>query len=290
MEVSLLGIPLWQFLAVACVSFAASIVGGLAGYGTGLLLPLVLVPTVGPEPVVPIIGITALFTNGGRVAAFWRHIDAARALRVFVVALPCTVASATFYTWLSGRGVSLLLGLTLLLLVPLRRLLARLRFVLGKGGLLPAAAVYGTLAGGTTGSGVVLISILMASGLQGSAVIATDDRHRRRQDADLRRRRGARPASLGLRRADRARDLSGRLRRAPSFAGRPTRPERPSGVGGAGVEHGGRQTRHCRGASHMPGRLSSTLRPHPYPSPQGGGESASASPEPRPIQSERIPR
>ncbi len=174
MEVTLLGIPLWQFLAVACVSFAASIVGGLAGYGTGLLLPLALVPTVGPEPVVPIIGVTALFTNGGRVAAFWRHIDAARALRVFAVALPCTVASATFYTWLSGRGVSLLLGLTLLLLVPLPRLLARLRFVLGKGGLVPAAAVYGTLAGGTTGSGVVLISILMASGLQGSAVIATD--------------------------------------------------------------------------------------------------------------------
>ena len=174
MEVTLLGIPLWHYFAVACVSFAASIIGGLAGYGTGLLLPLALVPTVGPEPVVPIIGITALFTNGGRVAAFWRHIDAARALRVFVVALPCTVASATFYTWLSGRGVSLLLGLTLLLLVPLRRLLARFRFVLGKGGLVPAAAVYGTLAGGTTGSGVVLISILMASGLQGSAVIATD--------------------------------------------------------------------------------------------------------------------
>src|SRR5215208_1061158 len=86
MEATLLGIPLWQFLAVACVSFAASIVGGLAGYGTGLLLPLALVPTVGPEPVVPIIGITALFTNGARVAAFWRHIDAGRAWRVFVVA------------------------------------------------------------------------------------------------------------------------------------------------------------------------------------------------------------
>jgi uncharacterized protein len=81
METTLLGIPLWHYLAVACVSFAASIVGGLAGYGTGLLLPLALVPTVGPEPVVPIIGITALFTNGGRVAAFWRHIDRERALR-----------------------------------------------------------------------------------------------------------------------------------------------------------------------------------------------------------------
>jgi uncharacterized protein len=46
--------------------------------------------------------------------------------------------------------------------------------VLGPSGLVPAAALYGALAGGTTGSGVVLISILMASGLQGSAVVATD--------------------------------------------------------------------------------------------------------------------
>ena len=131
-------------------------------------------PTVGPEPVVPIIGITALFTNGGRIAAFWRHIDGKRALRVFVVALPCMVVGATFYTLLSGRGVSLLLGLTLLARVPLRRFLKRSRLVLGAGALVPASALYGALAGGTTGSGVVLISILMASGLQGSAVVATD--------------------------------------------------------------------------------------------------------------------
>jgi uncharacterized protein len=174
MDATLLGIPAWHYLAVACVSFAASVVGGLAGYGTGLLLPLALVPTIGPEPVVPVIGITALFTNGGRVAAFWRHIDPRRALRIFLVAVPCTMFGAAFYTFLSGRGVSILLGLTLLAMVPLRRILARSRLVLGDGGLIPAAAAYGALAGGTTGSGVVLISILMASGLHGSAVIATD--------------------------------------------------------------------------------------------------------------------
>src|SRR5262249_17001498 len=33
---------------------------------------------------------------------------------------------------------------------------------------------YGLLVGGTTGSGVILLSLLMATGLQGSAVIATD--------------------------------------------------------------------------------------------------------------------
>ena len=44
----------------------ASIIGGVAGYGTGALMPLVLVPIVGAEPVVPIIAISALFTNTSR--------------------------------------------------------------------------------------------------------------------------------------------------------------------------------------------------------------------------------
>src|SRR5215204_7785336 len=173
MEATLLGIPVWHYVAVACVSFAASIVGGLAGYGTGFCCRWRSCRRSGRS-------------RSCRSSASRRCSPMARASRpsgatstpggrgASSSSLPCTVVSATFYTWLSGRGVSLLLGLMLLLLVPLRRLLARLRFVLGKGGLVPAAAVYGTLAGGTTGSGVVLISILMASGLQGSAVVATD--------------------------------------------------------------------------------------------------------------------
>src|SRR5829696_7813378 len=171
MEATLLGIPVWHYVAVACVSFAASIVGGLAGDRASAAAGARADGRAGA-------GRADHRHHGavhqwrarrGPLAPHRRRAGVARLRRRC-----CTVVSATFYTWLSGRGVSLLLGLMLLLLVPLRRLLARLRFVLGKGGLVPAAAVYGTLAGGTTGSGVVLISILMASGLQGSAVIATD--------------------------------------------------------------------------------------------------------------------
>ena len=55
-------ISLLQILLVACVALIGSIVGGVAGYGTGALMPLVLVPIVGPEPVVPIIAISGLLT------------------------------------------------------------------------------------------------------------------------------------------------------------------------------------------------------------------------------------
>jgi hypothetical protein len=63
-------ISLWQILLVAGVALFASIVGGVSGYGTGALMPLVLVPLVGPEPVVPIIAISSMVSNTSRLTAF----------------------------------------------------------------------------------------------------------------------------------------------------------------------------------------------------------------------------
>ena len=61
-------ISFWQLIPVAAVALVASVVGGVSGYGTGALMPLVLVPLVGAEPVVPIIAVSAMFTNSSRVS------------------------------------------------------------------------------------------------------------------------------------------------------------------------------------------------------------------------------
>ncbi len=79
-------ISLLQLVLVACVALFASIVGGLAGYGTGALMPLVLVPLIGAEPVVPIIAISSIFTNLSRFAAYIRYVDRRRALIVIAAA------------------------------------------------------------------------------------------------------------------------------------------------------------------------------------------------------------
>jgi len=42
------------------------------------------------------------------------------------------------------------------------------------GGLAVGAAGYGVVVGGTAGSGVILLTLLMAAGVEGAAVIATD--------------------------------------------------------------------------------------------------------------------
>ncbi len=60
-------------LLIAAMAIVASMIGGVAGYGTGALMPLVLVPIVGAEPVVPIIAISALFTNSSRVVRVLRR-------------------------------------------------------------------------------------------------------------------------------------------------------------------------------------------------------------------------
>lgn len=167
-------VTLAQYAGVAVTALVASIVGGVAGYGTGLLMPLVLVPLIGAQAVVPVIGLSALFTNASRLAAFRSSFDPARALLVGLPALPLCIVSAYGYTLLSGPGAALAIGLVLLALVPLRRILKARFGALSQRGLAVAGAGYGAIVGGTSGAGVVLLSILMAGGLEGAAVIATD--------------------------------------------------------------------------------------------------------------------
>src|SRR5207302_2558116 len=83
-----------ELLLIAGMGVLTSLIGGVAGYGTGALMPLVLVPIVGAEPVVPIIAISALFTNSSRSAVFWNVIDWRRAAIIIACALPTTMLGA----------------------------------------------------------------------------------------------------------------------------------------------------------------------------------------------------
>ncbi|HLA21520.1 MAG TPA: sulfite exporter TauE/SafE family protein [Pseudolabrys sp.] len=167
-------ISLWQLTLVAGVALVASIVGGVSGYGTGALMPLVLVPLVGAEPVVPIIAISALFTNTSRLTAFVRYADWRRAAIVLAASVPTCVLGAWGYTHLSGAGAALVIGAMLVFSVPLRRLLKYHGVKFGDGGLAAGSFGYGAVVGGTAGSGVILLSLLMAAGVEGAGVIATD--------------------------------------------------------------------------------------------------------------------
>lgn len=167
-------VSLAQLLLVAGVALLASIIGGVSGYGTGALMPLVLVPLVGAEPVVPIIAISAMFTNSSRVFAFLKYADWRRAAIVLAASVPTCILGAWGYTKLSSAGAALVIGTMLIASVPLRRLLRQRGFKVGDGGLALGSFGYGVVVGGTAGSGVILLSLLMAAGVEGAGVIATD--------------------------------------------------------------------------------------------------------------------
>jgi uncharacterized membrane protein YfcA len=163
-----------QLLLIAGMGVLTSLIGGVAGYGTGALMPLVLVPVVGAEPIVPITAISALMTNTSRAAAFRKAIDWRRAAIVTAAALPTCVLGAWGYTRLTSAGVLILIGTMLTLSVPLRRTLRARGFHFDDRRLVIASVLWGVLVGGTSGAGVILLAMLLGAGLEGAAVIATD--------------------------------------------------------------------------------------------------------------------
>lgn len=163
-----------QLAAVAAVAFVLSVVGGLTGYGVGLILPAVIAPIVGVAAVVPVMAVAMFLTNGSRVIAFRRHLDHRAVVAVMLTALPAALIGAQIYTLLPERAIALLIGGFLIASVPLGRWVKRRRFTLGPRGLSAVGAGYGLLAGGMTGTGLILIAALLAAGIEGAAVVATD--------------------------------------------------------------------------------------------------------------------
>jgi uncharacterized membrane protein YfcA len=170
----LLTADLPQVALVCLVALGVSVLAGLSGFGTGLVLPLFLVPVVGVANVIPVMAVAMLFNNGSRVAAFWSQIQWVHVRRLLLLGLPACVAGAYSYTLLSAAWIAMLLGTFLLLSVAVRRLLSHAQFRYSTGTEIGAGAFFGFIDGGMTGTGAILISILMSGGVLGAALVATD--------------------------------------------------------------------------------------------------------------------
>lgn len=161
-------------LGVGLMAYATAIVGGLAGYGTNLLMPLALVPVVGAAAAIPILAVSGLFNNASRLVVFRDRVEWRPVLPMTLAAIPACFVGASLFTLLSGPEVALLVGTTLVLTVPLRRWLRGRRLEIGPLGVVALGALFGLITGGTPGGGVVLTAALAAIGLPPAAVVATD--------------------------------------------------------------------------------------------------------------------
>ncbi len=167
-------VGLWDFALVGGIAFVMSIIGGLSGFGIGLVLPAFIAPVVGVVATIPVMAVAMTFANGSRVWVYRGSLSPPLAGLLLAMALPTAFIGAVIYTRLPPHIIAGLLGVFLVVSVPLRRLLERRRFTLGRPGLAAVAAGFGLFTGGMSGTGLFLASGLMAAGIHGAALIVTD--------------------------------------------------------------------------------------------------------------------
>ena len=160
--------------AVAVLAMGAAIVGGMGGFGTGVILSAALVPVIGVKALVPVLAVAGIVINGGRFWFYRASLDR-RALGIVLAAsLPFLVLGTWIYSVLDARALGTVLGLAVIASIPLRRILKKRQITLGAAGLAAGAGIFGLASGIATGTGVILVSLLLGAGLAGPAVLATD--------------------------------------------------------------------------------------------------------------------
>ncbi len=64
------------------VCFATGMLGGLSGFGTGMLVTLFITPVIGAEALIPAISVLMLINNGSRAWFFRSAMDVRLILKV----------------------------------------------------------------------------------------------------------------------------------------------------------------------------------------------------------------
>ncbi|MCX7156239.1 MAG: TSUP family transporter [Rhodocyclales bacterium] len=161
-------------MLVVAVSFGSAIIGGMGGFGTGIILTATLTPILGIKAVVPVLALAGIIINIGRFWFYRRDFDARAVRLVLPPALVCLLGGTLLYRHLDAARLAIVIGLVVLAALPARRYLKAHNLHLGARGLAVGGGIFGFLNGIASGMGVVLISLLLGSGLSGTAVLATD--------------------------------------------------------------------------------------------------------------------
>lgn len=169
-----MSLPPELLMLVIAVAFGSAVIGGMGGFGTGIILTATLTPILGIKAVVPLLALAGIIINLGRFW-FYRHaVDLGAVRRILPPALLCLLAGTLLYRRLDPAPLAIVIGCVILAALPARRWLQAHNLHLGARGLALGGGVFGFLNGIASGMGVVLISLLLGAGLSGTAVLATD--------------------------------------------------------------------------------------------------------------------
>jgi uncharacterized protein len=159
---------------VAAAAMGAAIVSGVGGFGTGVILAALLAPLIGIKAVIPVLAVAGVIINAGRFWFYRASLERKTLVLVLAVSLPFLVLGTWIYSILDVRVLGTLLGAVVIGSVPLRRVLHKNKVTLGAKGLAIGSGVFGLATGIATGTGVIMVTLLLGTGMTTTAVLATD--------------------------------------------------------------------------------------------------------------------
>ena len=159
---------------VAVLGIVGAVVGGIGGFGTGIILTAGLAPLIGIKNVIPVMTVAGAIINCGRFWFYRASLDRGKLGLVLACSLPFLVVGVWIYSELDARAIGTVLGVVVIGSIPLRRYLKRRSIALGNAGLAVGSGVFGLATGVASGVGVIMVSLLLGVGMTGPAVLATD--------------------------------------------------------------------------------------------------------------------
>jgi uncharacterized membrane protein YfcA len=118
--------------------------------------------------------VAGVVINAGRFWFYRASLDRRTLALVVGVSLPFLVLGTWIYAMLDVRVLGTVLGLVVVGSVPLRRVLRKNKITLNAKSLAIGSGVFGLATGVATGTGVIMVTLLLGTGMAGTAVLATD--------------------------------------------------------------------------------------------------------------------
>jgi uncharacterized membrane protein YfcA len=159
---------------VAGLGIVGAVIGGIGGFGTGIILTAGLAPIIGIKNVIPVMTVAGAIINCGRFWFYRASLDRGKLGLALACALPFLVIGVWVYSELDARAIGTVLGVVVIGSIPMRRYLKRRAIALGNMGLAVGSGVFGLATGVASGVGVIMVSLLLGVGMSGPAVLATD--------------------------------------------------------------------------------------------------------------------
>lgn len=165
---------LWTWSILVFTAFVGSIIGGVAGFGAGVVLLPVAAWTLGIRMAVPVLTVTMLLGNVSRIWWSRGETDHRVTLRFLAGAVPATALGTTLFVAASSESLSRVIGGFLLASVPLRRLLNTGHWRVRLAHFPIIGACSGLLASTVVAIGAAITPFYLAYGLRRGAYIATE--------------------------------------------------------------------------------------------------------------------